>query len=353
MLAGMSAKEKAGLAAIALALIALPFVLAMAGTAWVRITNFAVLFVLLSLGLNIVVGFAGLLDLGYVAFFAVGAYVYALLASPHFGLHLPFWIILPIGAAVAGIAGAVLGAPTLRLRGDYLAIVTLGFGEIVRIFMNNLSTPVNITNGPKGINRIDPFQIGPLNFSASDSLGGLIFSGPIKYYYFLLLVLLAVIVINRRLQDSRIGRAWVAIREDEIAAKAAGINTRNIKLLAFAMGASFGGIAGGMFAAIQGFVSPESFILNESIMILAMVVLGGMGNIWGVIAGAVLLSFMPELLRYTVEPAQKALFGKMLVDPEVLRMLVFGLALVFTMRFRPAGLWPETRHRREMNENRA
>ena len=348
MTGAWSTKEKIGLACVALALIALPFVLAMAGTAWVRITNFAVLFILLSLGLNIVVGFAGLLDLGYVAFFAVGAYVYALLASPHFGLHLPFWVILPIGAAVAGLAGAVLGAPTLRLRGDYLAIVTLGFGEIVRIFMNNLSAPLNITNGPKGINLIDPFRIGDFSFSTNS--GAL--SGPIKYYYFLLLVLLAVIVITRRLQDSRIGRAWVAIREDEIAAKAAGINTRNIKLLAFAMGASFGGIAGGMFAAIQGFVSPESFILNESIMILAMVVLGGMGNIWGVIAGAVLLSFMPELLRYTVEPAQKALFGKMLVDPEVLRMLIFGLALVLTMRFRPAGLWPETRHRRELDADR-
>jgi branched-chain amino acid transport system permease protein len=349
----MDKRSKLGLVLVATALVALPFVLAAAGTAWVRITNFAVLFVLLSLGLNIVVGFAGLLDLGYIAFFAVGAYVYALLASPHFGLHLPFWIILPIGAIFAGVAGAVLGAPTLKLRGDYLAIVTLGFGEIVRIFMNNLSNPLNITNGPKGINRIDPFRIGDFSFSANDSFLGLTVSGPIKYYYFLLVVLLAVIVINRRLQDSRIGRAWVAIREDEIAAKAAGINTRNIKLLAFAMGASFGGVAGGMFAAIQGFVSPESFILNESIMVLAMVVLGGMGNIWGVIAGAVLLSFMPELLRYTVEPAQKALFGKMLVDPEVLRMLIFGLALVLTMRFRPAGLWPESRHRRELNENRA
>jgi branched-chain amino acid transport system permease protein len=337
---------------VAVALIALPFVLASAGTAWVRITNFAVLFILLSLGLNIVVGFAGLLDLGYIAFFAVGAYVYALLASPHFGLHLPFWIILPLGALIAGVAGAVLGAPTLKLRGDYLAIVTLGFGEIVRVFMNNLSNPINITNGPKGINRIDSFQIGNFSFAGNDTFLGLTFSGPIKYYYFLLIVLLAVIVINRRLQDSRIGRAWVAIREDEIAAKAAGINTRNIKLLAFAMGASFGGIAGGMFAAIQGFVSPESFILNESIMVLAMVVLGGMGNIWGVIAGALLLSFMPELLRYTVEPAQKALFGKMLVDPEVLRMLIFGFALVLTMRFRPAGLWPETRHRRELSEGR-
>ena len=346
----MARRERIGLVLVALALVALPFVLASVGTAWVRIANLAVLFVLLSLGLNIVVGYAGLLDLGYVAFFAVGAYVYALLASPHFGLHLPFWVILPIGAALAGVAGAVLGAPTLRLRGDYLAIVTLGFGEIVRIFMNNLSAPVNITNGPKGINRIDPFRAGPLDFAATDRIGGLQFSGPIKYYYFLLLVLLAVIVVNRRLQDSRIGRAWVAIREDEVAAKAAGIDTRNIKLLAFAMGASFGGIAGGMFAAMQTFVSPESFVLNESIMILAMVVLGGMGNIWGVIAGAALLSFVPELLRYTVEPAQRAVFGRMLVDPEVLRMLIFGLALVLTMRFRPAGLWPETRHRREMDE---
>ncbi|MBK9522776.1 MAG: ABC transporter ATP-binding protein [Rhodocyclaceae bacterium] len=333
---------------LAIALIALPFALALIGTAWVRITNFAVLFVLLSLGLNIVVGFAGLLDLGYVAFFAVGAYVYALLASPHFGIHLPFWIILPIGAFIACIAGAVLGAPTLKLRGDYLAIVTLGFGEIVRIFMNNMSNPINITNGPKGIAQIDNFQVGPIDFGKSDLLGGLIFSGPIKYYYFLMLALMVVVVINGRLKDSRIGRAWVAIREDEVAAKASGINTRNIKLLAFAMGASFGGLSGGMFAAIQGFVSPESFVLNESIMILAMVVLGGMGNIWGVIAGAVLLSFLPEILRYTVEPVQMAIFGKMWIDPEVLRMLIFGLALVLTMRYRPAGLWPESRHRREM-----
>ena len=343
-------KGRTGLIMLGAALIILPFVLGMAGTAWVRITNFAVLYVLLSLGLNIVVGYAGLLDLGYIAFFAVGAYVYALLASPHFGIHLPFWIILPIGAMVACVAGMVLGAPTLRLRGDYLAIVTLGFGEIVRIFMNNLSNPINITNGPKGVNLIDPFHIGPLNFAKTDTFAGLDVSGPIKYYYFLLAVLMGVIVINRRLQDSRIGRAWVAIREDEMAAKAAGINTRNIKLLAFAMGASFGGISGGIFAAIQGFVSPESFILNESIMVLAMVVLGGMGNIWGVVAGAIVLAFVPEILRYTVEPAQMALFGHTLIEPEVLRMLIFGSALVLTMRFRPAGFWPETRHKREFVE---
>jgi branched-chain amino acid transport system permease protein len=341
-------RNKLGFLLLGAALLVLPFVLASAGTAWVRILNFAILYVFLALGLNIVVGFAGLLDLGYIAFYAVGAYIYALLASPHFGLHLPFWVIIPIGAAVACIAGMVLGSPTLKLRGDYLAIVTLGFGEIVRVFMNNLSNPINITNGPKGITLIDSFKLGSFDFGKPDTFLGLIFSGPIKYYYLLLIVLFAVIVINKRLQDSRIGRAWVAIREDEIAAKAAGINTRNIKLLAFAMGASFGGIAGGMFAAIQGFVSPESFVLTESTMILAMVVLGGMGNIWGVVAGALMLSFVPEILRYTVEPAQQAIFGHSIIEPEVLRMLIFGVAMVLTMRYMPAGLWPEARHQREM-----
>ena len=337
-----------GTALIAIALIALPFVLAMAGTAWVRITNLAVLYVLLSLGLNIVVGHAGLLDLGYIAFYAVGAYVYALLASPHFNLHLPFWVILPIGAAVACFFGVLLGTPTLKLRGDYLAIVTLGFGEIIRIFLNNLSEPINITNGPKGITTIDPISIFGVNFSDTTRLGDIVFSGPIKYYYFLLCVLLIVIVINLRLQNSRIGRAWEAIREDEMAARAMGINTRNLKLLAFAMGASFGGIAGGMFSAMQGFISPESFILTESVMVLSMVVLGGMGNIWGVILGAILLSFVPEILRYTVEPAQQALFGKMIIDPEVIRMLLFGLAMVVMMLFRPAGILPSAVRRREL-----
>src|SRR5512136_1353445 len=206
-----------GVALVAVALVVLPFALSGIGTAWVRITNLAILFVLLALGLNIVVGFAGLLDLGYIAFYAVGAYVYALLASPHFDIHLPFWIILPIGAAFACLFGVLLGAPTLKLRGDYLAIVTLGFGEIIRIFLNNLSQPVNITNGPQGVTLIDPFKLGGFSFSKAETFLGLTFSGPIKYYYLLLVVLLVVIVINIRLQDSRIGRAWVAIREDEIA----------------------------------------------------------------------------------------------------------------------------------------
>jgi len=346
------AAVRAGIALVALALLALPFALAAAGTAWVRITNLAILFVFLSLGLNIVVGFAGLLDLGYIAFYAVGAYVYALLASPHFNIHWPFWAILPIGAAVAALFGVLIGAPTLKLRGDYLAIVTLGFGEIVRIFLNNLSHPVNITNGPQGIARIDPFRLGTLDFSVTETFLGLTFSGPIKYYYLLLLVLLAVIFINVRLQDSRIGRAWEAVREDEVAARAMGIDTRNIKLLAFAMGASFGGIAGGMFSAIQGFISPESFVLVESIMVVSMVVLGGMGNIWGVILGAVLLSFVPEILRFTVEPVQMRLFGRMLIEPEVIRMLIFGFALVLVMAFRPGGLWPSAVRKRELAERR-
>jgi branched-chain amino acid transport system permease protein len=341
-----------GGAMIAIALVALPFALASVGTTWVRITNLAILFILLSLGLNIVVGFAGLLDLGYIAFYAVGAYVYALLASPHFNLHLPFWVILPIGAAVAAFFGVLLGSPTLKLRGDYLAIVTLGFGEIIRVFLNNLSKPVNITNGPQGVSRIDPFSIGSFSFSKPDTFLGLVFSGPIKYYYLLLAVLLVVIVINLRLQDSRIGRAWEAIREDEIAARAMGINTTRMKLLAFAMGASFGGIAGGMFSAIQGFISPESFVLVESVMVLAMVVLGGMGNIWGVILGAILLSFVPEILRFTVEPLQQSVFGRQIVEPEVIRMLIFGFALVLIMILRPGGLWPSAVRKRELAAGR-
>ena len=341
-----------GIVLVVAALLALPFALASVGTTWVRITNLAILFVLLALGLNIVVGFAGLLDLGYVAFYAVGAYVYALLASPHFDIHWPFWVILPIGAAVAALFGVLLGVPTLKLRGDYLAIVTLGFGEIVRIFLNNLSRPINITNGPQGIARIDPFTLGGLDFSRTDTTLGLVFSGPIKYYYLLLLVLLAVIFVNVRLQNSRIGRAWEAVREDEVAARAMGIDTRNIKLLAFAMGASFGGVAGGMFSAIQGFISPESFVLVESIMVLSMVVLGGMGNIWGVILGAVLLSFVPEILRFTVEPVQMRVFGRMLVEPEVIRMLIFGFALVLVMALRPGGLWPSAVRKRELAERR-
>ena len=339
----------AGYAAIGIVLAVLPFLVgAGLGNAWLRILNFAMLYIMLALGLNIVVGFAGLLDLGYIAFYAVGAYLHALLASPHFGLHWPVWAILPLGAVVAGGAGALLGAPTLRLRGDYLAIVTLGFGEIIRIFMNNLNAPVNITNGPQGISSIDPFHVGGVTLAKPLSVLGVTVPSLHAYYYLFLLLALVIIFVTIRLEDSRIGRAWVAIREDEIAAKACGINVRNIKLLAFSMGATFGGVAGGLFASFQGFVSPESFGLMESIMVLCMVVLGGMGHIPGVILGGILLTILPEAFRHAAVPLQKYAFGKVVVDPESLRMLLFGLALIAVMLYRPAGLWPSATRKREL-----
>jgi len=338
----------AALAALAVLLALLPFLVdAAAGRTWVRILDFTLLYVMLALGLNIVVGFAGLLDLGYVAFYAVGAYAYALLASPHFGVHLPFWLLLPMGAVIAGLFGVLLGAPTLRLRGDYLAIVTLGFGEIIRIFLNNLNTPVNITNGPQGVNHIDPVVIAGVSLAAPPDLLGLQVPAVHAYYYLFLALTLLTVFVAYRLQDSRIGRAWAAIREDEVAAVAMGINARNVKLLAFAMGATFGGVGGGLFAAFQGFVSPESFTLMESIMILCMVVLGGMGHIPGVILGAVLLTVLPEALRY-IGPLQEGVLGRVVVDPADLRLLLFGAGLVLVMLFRPEGLWPSATRASEL-----
>ncbi|MBF8179189.1 MULTISPECIES: ABC transporter ATP-binding protein [Oxalobacteraceae] len=359
---------------LAIALI-FPFIAQNFGNSWVRIMDFALLYIMLALGLNVVVGFAGLLDLGYIAFYAIGAYLTALLASPQFavvlesfvnqyppigeallwvfgpeiaqnGIHLSLWAIVPLAALVAGFFGALLGAPTLKLRGDYLAIVTLGFGEIIRIFMNNLNGPVNITNGPQGINMIDPIRIfgvslnGEAGSRATVMIGDYAMPSVNAYYFLFLFLCIAIIFISVRLQNSRLGRAFVAIREDEIAAKAMGINTRNVKLLAFAMGASFGGVAGAMFAAFQGFVSPESFSLTESIAVLAMVVLGGMGHIPGVVLGGIILAALPEVLRHVVEPLQKSLFGEVLIDAEVLRQLLYGLAMVLIMLYRPAGLWP-------------
>jgi branched-chain amino acid transport system permease protein len=352
---------RGGLVILTAALLFLPFLVGGGfGNAWVRVLDFALLYIMLALGLNIVVGYAGLLDLGYVAFYAVGAYVYAILSSPHLanipaiaalfplGLHLPMWVVLPLGALVAGVFGVLLGAPTLRLRGDYLAIVTLGFGEIIRIFLNNLNRPVNITNGPQGITQIDPIRIGSASLAKTEEIFGIAVPSVYLYYYLFAILVLLVVFISIRLENSRIGRAWVAIREDEIAAKSCGINTRNIKLLAFAMGATFGGLSGGLFAGFQQFVSPESFQLIDSIMILCMVVLGGMGHIPGVILGALLLTVLPEIFRQGAAPLQSALFGKVLLDPESLRMLMFGAALVAVMLYRPAGLWPSPTRRREL-----
>jgi len=318
-----------------------PLLAMLFGRTWVRVLDFAMLYVMLAIGLNLVVGFAGLLDLGYIAFYAVGAYTFAFLGSPQFDLHWPFWVVLPLGACFAALAGVVLGLPTLRLRGDYLAIVTLGFGEIVRIFMNNLNHPVNITNGPQGINMIDPLVLfgwdisRPLKIGESITIHSLL----LYYYVFLICVVLSIVLVQR-MQVSRMGRAWAAIRDDELAAKAIGINTRNMKLLAFGMGATFGGVAGGLFAAFQGFVSPESFSLMESIAVLTMVVFGGMGNLAGVITGALLLSFLPEILRHLAVPVQQAVFNQVPLDPEVLRMLLLSLAMIGMMLWRPAGLIP-------------
>ncbi|MDX3907940.1 MAG: ABC transporter ATP-binding protein [Pigmentiphaga sp.] len=371
-------RVKTGLIALLVVMLVFPFVASQFGNSWVRIVDVALLYIMLALGLNIVVGFAGLLDLGYIAFYAIGAYTAGLLASPQFaaviesfvntypaigeflvwllgpqvvqeGIHLSLWVIVPLSALLAGLFGVILGAPTLKLRGDYLAIVTLGFGEIIRIFLNNLNGPVNITNGPQGINMIDPVRIFGVSLAGEPGSGSTVhvlgFSLPsVNAYYFLFLALCATsIFISVRLQHSRLGRAWVALREDEVAAAAMGINTRNVKLLAFGMGATFGGVAGAMFAAFQGFVSPESFSLTESIAVLAMVVLGGIGHIPGVVLGGILLAALPEVLRHAVEPLQQDLLGRVWVDAEVMRQLLYGLAMVLIMLARPAGLWPSPR----------
>ena len=340
---------------VALALLVLPLLLQQGGNAWVRILDMALLYVLLALGLNIVVGYAGLLDLGYVAFFAVGAYLFALLGSPHLaeafpwiaaafpdGLHLPIWAVIPLAAALAGLFGVLLGAPTLKLRGDYLAIVTLGFGEIIRVFLNNLDRPINLTNGPKGINQIDGVTFFGIKLSRPIEVFGFEIASVSLYYYLFLALVIVSVVICHRLEQSRIGRAWMAIREDEIAAKAMGINTRNLKLLAFGMGATFGGISGAMFAAFQGFVSPESFSLMESVMIVAMVVLGGIGYLPGVILGALLLAALPEVLRHVAGPLQAMTDGR--IDSAILRQLLIALAMISIMLLRPRGLWPAPEH---------
>jgi branched-chain amino acid transport system permease protein len=341
----------------ALLLLLLPLLAQHAGNFWVRMLDFALLYVLLALGLNIVVGYAGLLDLGYVAFYAVGAYMFGLLASPHLsdtfaavktifpqGMHTPVWVVIPLGAALAGMAGIVLGAPTLKLRGDYLAIVTLGFGEIIRVFMNNLDRPVNITNGPKGLAQIDSIKMFGIDLGKTGNLFGFEIASVTKYYYLFLLLVVFSVLVCYRLERSRIGRAWMAIREDEIAAKAMGINTRNLKLLAFGMGATFGGVSGVMFATFQGFISPESFSLQESVMIVAMVVLGGIGHIPGVVLGAVLLAALPEALRWIAGELdlQRMTGGRL--DAAILRQLLIALAMIAIMLARPRGLWPSPEH---------
>lgn len=340
---------------IGVALLVLPHVALYFGQGWVRIIDLALLYVMLALGLNVVVGYAGLLDLGYVAFYAVGAYMFALMASPHLwetfpavaqmfpnGLHTPIWVVVPLAAGLAALAGVLLGMPVLRLRGDYLAIVTLGFGEIIRVFMNNMEYPINITNGPRGLSGIDSMRLFGFDFGKPMRIGEYLIPPVVKYYYLFMFLVLVSIWICYRLENSRIGRAWMAIREDDVAAKAMGINVRNVKLLAFAMGATFGGVAGSMFAAFQGFISPESFSLMESIMIVAMVVLGGLGHLPGVVLGALLLAALPEVLRYVAGPLQHMTDGRL--DAAILRQLLIALAMIVVMLLRPRGLWPSPEH---------
>ena len=277
------------------------------------------IYVLVAIGLNIVVGMAGLLDLGYVAFFAIGAYAMALLGV---NAGWPFWAILPVAIIVSMAAGVALGTPTLRLRGDYLAIVTLGFGEIIRIVARNTDS----IGGPRGVAGIPfPPNIGPLKFQILD---------PKPFYWLLLFFIVVTIIIVRRLESSRVGRAWTAIREDEDAAELMGVPTFRFKLWAFAMGAAIGGVAGVSFASKQIAITPDNFTLILSVLFLSAVVLGGSGNLIGVIVGAALLAYLPERFRVFSE----------------LRVLVFGAALVIVMIFRPQGLIPSRRRAAELHE---
>jgi ABC-type branched-subunit amino acid transport system permease subunit len=310
-------------------------------------------FVLLALGLNVVVGLAGLLDLGYAAFFAIGAYTFAYSASGFTGLNVPFWPMLLVGALVAASFGVLLGAPTLRLRGDYLAIVTLGFGEIVPVVFLNADTYTNGTNGITGIS--NPSLYGLLGI---DSFG---FTNPLLYYLTIVTIITIAVIFLYRLQDSRLGRAWVAIREDELAAASMGINTVTTKLLAFAIGASTSGLAGVFYSSKLSSVTPDQFGFTVSFTALAMVVLGGMGNIWGVSAGAFIiyeiqtqgLKQLGNFVQALHVPA--VALGPLTIDLNSINFLnyqylLYGLALVLMMLLRPAGLFPSRQRRRELAE---
>jgi branched-chain amino acid transport system permease protein len=316
------------------------------------------IFVALALGLNIVVGLAGLLDLGYVAFFAVGAYSWAIVGSPHgneiLGAGFPldpmwFYVFLLVGLLVAAVTGVLLGLPVLRLRGDYLAIVTLGFGEVIRVLANNLDKPINFTNGPKGIT---PIGRPPVPF-------GLPYAE--AFYFLVLVIVVVVILVNRRLEDSHIGRAWEAVREDELAAQAMGVPLVRAKLLAFACGASFAGVMGVVFSAKQVFINPESFTFLESIGVLAMVILGGMGSIPGAVLGATVVTVLNlqvlkglSLWLNELKNAGVTVLGYSLADlptqlePAKYERMVFGIILVLMMIFRPQGIFPARRRQREL-----
>jgi len=326
--------------AIALLVAYPPIVLGLSGIQgslkWVD--NFGIqilIYVMLAWGLNVVVGFAGLLDLGYVAFYAVGAYSYSLLAT-HFGLS--FWVLLPLAGLFSASWGIILGFPVLRLRGDYLAIVTLAFGEIIRLILVNWR---EVTNGGFGITSIPKVTFFGIPFNGSDQGFASLFGLPpssayykIFLYYLILALAMFTAVVTTRLRRLPIGRAWESLREDEIACRSLGINTTNTKLTAFAIGAMFGGFAGSFFAARQGFVSPESFTFLESALIIAIVVLGGMGSMVGIAIAATVMIGGIEILRELT--FLKSIFGPNF-EPTQYRMLLFGLAMVGVMLWRPRG----------------
>jgi branched-chain amino acid transport system permease protein len=274
---------------------------------WVRIIGYAGLYILLGLGLLIHVGMAGMLDLGFAAYYGIGAYTCAFLASDHFGLHLPFWLILPIAGVVAALISMLVCIPVLRLRGDYLAIVTLGFAEICRLLFLNLKP---LTNGSQGIMSID-----------KPVLGDIVFKTGTHFYYLIFLLIVLFVFLTRRLLKSRTGRAWMAIREDEDVAEMSGINTTRYKLLAFAAGAFLGGLGGAIFASWQGSIFPDNFNLMASINILCLIILGGLGNVYGVVIGALALIALPDMLRGLSD----------------FRMLIFGVLLVVMMILKPEG----------------
>jgi len=327
--------KRVWLAALGVVLLAFPYI--DRNNAHVDFMTNAGAFILLALGLNIVVGFAGLLDLGYAAFFAIGSYSYAMLASGQFNIHIPFWVMLFVASAIAAIFGILLGAPTLRLRGDYLAIVTLGFGEIVPQTFLNLS---QYTNGPNGIISLDQ----PSFFGHAFG-----FSSATPYYYVLLALIALGVVVARNLRDSRLGRQWMAIREDELAARHMGIDTTVAKLSAFALGASFSGLAGVAYAAKLSLVSPDQFQFNVSVLVLSMLVLGGMGSIAGAIVGSFVLSFVNSFLlpQSTTLAHSIGLTG---VDFTNYRYMIYGGILVGMMLFRPEGLIPSRQRRAELRE---
>ncbi len=290
----------------------------------IRILGLAGLYMMIALGLNIVLGFLGLLDLGFMAFYAMGAYSMAILSSHGWG----FWPALLVGIALTMAVRALLGAPVLRLRGDYLAIVTLGFGEITRIVLNNWDA---LTNGPKGISLLTNTQVKPV------SLFGWSINSTLDFYYLILMFVGVCVLISSRLLNSRLGRAWMAIREDEVAARLTGIEITRMKMIGFVASAAFAAAAGGIFARWESFVTPESFTFWESVLCVTMVVIGGMGSIPGTMLGVAIVVLVPEILRNFLSAGF-----------ESWRYLIFGAALVAVALFRPQGLWPSERRAREL-----